>query len=352
MLKDESKFESIIEILKSDREVFELFAKKEEYDPPKLDDLERFSYFLSKHSNIIEPRASQYLVDNGYHIEYPDRKKFAVCLTHDIDRVYPRNLGIAYYCLSYFTRLKIQKAVMALLCLKNKKYSPYLNFESIMNLEEKYEAKSSFFFMTASMDLAGKPNYQISDVDNELHNILDRGWEIGLHGGYYSYNSLKDIVDEKRTLEDVIGKQVVGYRNHYLRFTVPNSWIILQKANFLYDTTFGYSDHIGFRNGMCHPFKPFNLVTNREIDIVEIPLHVMDVTLFSAMNVSEAWDRTRQLIDIVKANSGVLTILWHNTNALHPYNKLYERILKYCYEQDAWMTSGQNVCKHLYSHNI
>ena len=38
--------------------------------------------------HIFEPKASEYLMNNGYQVEYPEAKPFAVCLTHDIDAVY------------------------------------------------------------------------------------------------------------------------------------------------------------------------------------------------------------------------------------------------------------------------
>lgn len=61
--------------------------------------------------------------------------------------------------------------------------------------------------------------------------------------------ALKILKKKKRRLEEVLGKKVVGYRNHYLRFRVPDTWELLSKAGFKYDTTFGYSDCAGFRNG-------------------------------------------------------------------------------------------------------
>ncbi len=131
-----------------------------------------------------------------------------------------------------------------------------------MKLEEKYGAKSSFYFLTVEegdLDF----NFNVEDLDNELGYIIDNGWEVGLHGGHNSYNNLDDVREKKKRLEKVLGKKLIGYRNHYLKFKVPDTWIVLEKAGFKYDTTFGYADAVGFRNGMCHPFKPFNLHTNK-----------------------------------------------------------------------------------------
>jgi peptidoglycan/xylan/chitin deacetylase (PgdA/CDA1 family) len=230
---------------------------------------------------------------------------------------------------------------------KGKENSPYWNFKEIMQLEEKYGAKSSFYFLAIDRDIR-RFRYNIEDLENELGFIVDKGWEVGLHGGYYAYNSLEEMEKEKRRLEKVLGKDVIGYRNHYLRFKVPDTWELLAKAGFKYDTTFGYEDIVGFRNGMCHPFEPFNLNSNKEINILEIPLIIMDGALFgSAKSFEEAWETTRRLIDTVEKYKGVITLLWHSNNFNCAFRdkfiKLYEKILKYCYDKNAWMTSGNAI---------
>lgn len=124
----------------------------------------------------------------------------------------------------------------------------------------------------------------------------------------------------------------------------------MAKAGFKYDSTLGYDDMIGFRNGMCHPFKPYNLDKNGVIDILELPLVIMDGALFSyAKSLDEAFEYSRRLIDTVEKYNGVITILWHNGPFSWPIRKnwklLYEKILKYCYDKNAWMTSGEEIYK-------
>jgi len=53
----------------------------------------------------------------------------------------------------------------------------------------------------------------------------------------------------------------------------------------------------------------------------------------------------KMLIDTVEKYNGVITILWHNTYMFDENLKFYKKILKYCYEKDAWMTSGEELWK-------
>jgi peptidoglycan/xylan/chitin deacetylase (PgdA/CDA1 family) len=182
-----------------------------------------------------------------------------------------------------------------------------------------------------------------------MQNIVDRGCEIGLHGGYHNYNNISAILKEKEKLEKILGKKIIGYRNHFLRFKVPDTWTILSKAGFKYDTTLAYAEMIGFRNGMCHPFKPFNLNINKEIDILEIPLIIMDGTLskYMHLNLNKSWELCKNLIDEVDKYNGVLTLVWHNDSFDEIYFKdrcrLYKKILNECYKREAWMTSGKEI---------
>ncbi|MDY0278836.1 MAG: hypothetical protein RBQ97_12210, partial [Acholeplasma sp.] len=103
-------------------------------------------------------------------------------------------------------------------------------------------------------------------------------------------------------LEKVLGEKVTGYRSHYLKFQVPETWEILAQAGFSYDSTLGYTDCVGFRNGMCHPYHPVNLNTGNEIDIIELPLHVKDMSLFQQymrLDFDGAWTIVKGMIDAV-----------------------------------------------------
>ena len=78
-------------------------------------------------------------------------------------------------------------------------YSPYLNFSEIMDLEASFGAKSSFYFIAAEADPV-RFRYDIEDIGHHLGEVSDRGWEVGLHGGYYSYdNSGKNKKRKRKT---------------------------------------------------------------------------------------------------------------------------------------------------------
>ena len=334
----------MIDILQKAPEIWDLFTLKEEYNSALQDQFGRFPYYASQNRNIFEPVVSNYLVNQGFRLSYPDNKPFAVCLTHDIDTVYTSILSKGLSTIRNLKKGNFRQAFNSILQMRSKKL-PLCNFSAIMDLEEKYDAKSTFFFMAEN---PGERDYtyNITDFEPEIRTINNRGWEVGLHGGHTSYLDSGEMIRKKKRLEQITRKPVIGYRNHYLRFKVPQTWEYLSQAGFMYDSTLGYADCAGFRNGMCHPFRPYNLEKKRGIEIIEIPLIVMDCTLdetYMRLDEPSKWEFVKSLIDRVAACHGVFTVLWHNTYMTEKNFQFYEKLLKYCHEKNAWLTTGREI---------
>jgi hypothetical protein len=83
--------------------------------------------------------------------------------------------------------------------------------------------------------------------------------------------------------------------------------------------------------------------------IYELPLHVMESAMYGSIKPDEAWELIKKLLEEAEANSGVLTVLWHNYVFGCPFREhwraLYEKILQYGSERGAWMTSGEELWK-------
>ena len=343
----DTRQEDILETLKKDQTIWDIFTRKEEYSPTITDKYGRFPHYASTERSIFEPVVSAYLLKNGFGTSYPDNKKFAVCLTHDVDSVDGKKAVLMGRIAGLANKMKKGPGRVM------RSYDPNMRLwrglEEIITLEQENDAKSTFFFMVED---PGNEDfeYRIEELGEVICQVGDRGWEVGLHGGHDTYLSHAAIISRKKRMERVLGRAIQGYRNHYLRFKIPDTWVHLSEAGFKYDSTLGYSGCIGFRNGMCHPFMPFDLNRNSKIDIVEIPLIVMDRTILSTMNldVKSAWNLTQKTIERVEKNQGVLTVLWHNASLLDENMKFYKKLLEFCREKDAWMTSGQEICANVH----
>ena len=135
-----------LEQIKSRPELWDHFTRKEEYNPEFRDQYDRFPYYLSKTRDIFEPNVSEFLIDSGYKPEYPDGKKFAVCLTHDIDIVFRTIPGRGFQVAKSLYKRDLNGFSNSLKGIFNKR-DPLCNFGERMDLEEQYGAKSSFCFL-------------------------------------------------------------------------------------------------------------------------------------------------------------------------------------------------------------
>jgi len=284
---------------------------------------------------------------------WPDGKKFALCLTHDVDRVHKS----WWHCAYYFAETRSAYHLKSLFT-KGKDRS-YWNFETIMAIEEKHDVRSTFFFLNETKKLEftnfetyklALGNYALNDpqIVGIIRKLSEGGWEIGVHGSYDSYKNKELLAREKKELEMILGKPVKGIRQHYLRLETPDTWKIQQEIGFKYDASFGFRDKVEFRDGKFLPFKPIGW------DFVVIPLAMMDGPLFdSSMNIGESWLKCEKMISFAEKTGAILTILWHN-NRFNDYEypgqmRIYERIIEESKKRNAWIATGAEIwnwCKN------
>ncbi|HLP10796.1 MAG TPA: polysaccharide deacetylase family protein [Flavobacteriales bacterium] len=330
----------------SEEEIWELFSAKSEYESVLTDAYGRHPYWAAKHRNVFDPVVSRYLVHHGFKPLYPDNKNFALCVSHDIDLLFDvrTKSQLLKAGLKNTLGLKLGKAGKD---FKNViRPSIEYNFHIDRTLEhgKKYGVRSSFYFLSLNSDEQDY-NYSLSEIGSIFDLVKKNDGEIGLHGGHQAYGEVEKMIQEKTKLEKASGVKVSGYRNHYLRFETPLTWQLLNKAGFSYDSTFGYADCVGFRNGTCHPFQPFDLKNSNFTDLIELPLIIMDRSLSTYMNLArqKQFEMCKMLIDIVAENRGVLTLLWHNNFMTGADGEMYAAILKYAFEKNAWMATGKEI---------
>ena len=222
-----------------------------------------------------------------------------------------------------------------------------------MKLEDKFEVRSTFFFLQESKKInllrpkewalsLGKYRFNDKKV-SEIIKMLDRnGWEIGLHGSYESFKHEDLLREEKKELEQVLGTEIIGIRQHYLNMEIPQTWGIQRKAGFLYDSSFGFRYKIGFRDDRYLPFHPF------DNSFLEIPLAVMDGALFSNCDgEDEIWGKCLNLIKTAERQRGLLTVLWHqrvfNEDEFPGWSNVYIKIIKECTERNAYFGTCKDI---------
>ncbi|MCK5380703.1 MAG: hypothetical protein KAJ81_04475, partial [Candidatus Latescibacteria bacterium] len=157
---------------------------------------------------------------------WPGGERFAAFLSHDVDHPFkwtPKR--IAYETWRSARLLLSAKPVEGVRKLRRmirslpKNRDPYWTFGELMAWEEQASMRSSFYF-AAKRRIKADPSYTIYDraVRRIARALAARGWEIGLHGSYDSYNDLHMLKEDKRTFEHAVSRVAGGIRQHFLRF--------------------------------------------------------------------------------------------------------------------------------------
>ena len=289
---------------------------------------------------------------------WPDAAPYAVCLTHDVDEVrktYQHISGPIKYALIGQFGKSIKLIANSISDLTHGR-NPYWTFEELIRLEEELGVKSSLYFLEEKGKVnplhpksvfltARRYEFKNPKITAIIKRLDAGGWDIGLHGSYYSYNNKELLKAEKEKLEAVLGHQVTGTRQHHLNLKIPETWRSHEDAGLQYDCTLGYKDRAGFRWGTCLPFNPYDQIQNMPINLLEIPTTLMDTPLFYAKNnPQQTCDRT---LETVKQTGGVLTLLWHHTvfndQEFPGWPQRYQKIIQQTRKDKAWVTNGREV---------
>jgi peptidoglycan/xylan/chitin deacetylase (PgdA/CDA1 family) len=299
---------------------------------------------------------------SGQHIPQMSRfagRDFAVCMTHDVDYLRKWTLGIVYReFMQYFLlgkndgdvrkRVKRFRSFLRALSVQDDPYRS--SVRRILKVEKESGVHSTFYFKTGvtSRHDAG---YRLSDGYGQslLRTLAADGHEAGLHPSYNAYLDRRKMKVEKERLEDALHARPVGVRQHFLRFRIPETWQIQAELGFVHDATLGFSDHEGFRAGICHPFHPYEVEKDEVLSIWEIPLLVMDATFqsYRGKSAEESLEIIKQLITTVKKHRGVGVLLFHNTcydELDNPgWGGVFEASLRFALEEGAFVGSASEI---------
>jgi hypothetical protein len=159
--------------------------------------------------------------------------------------------------------------------------------------------------------------------------LHERGVETGVHPSYETFLSPDRLLQEVQVLREALGEKPLGGRQHFLRWC-PDTWLHWESCALAYDSTVGYADQIGFRAGTCIPYRPWLFSLNREANLIEIPLTVMDKTLthYMGMTAQGSLEAILRCVARCRSVGGVFTLLWHSSTLIDPlYEDLYRRLL-------------------------
>jgi len=260
----------------------------------------------------------------------PERPVLRVKLTHDIDDVgIPFDLRSA---LAHTFKRRSPSATVRDLFATVSSSDP-MELSLVRKLAEVSKGRGlhSAFFWKSSPRTPYDSGYSLQDprIRQVIGELRKSNFEVGVHPGYDTFHHRENLAREIGALKSALDENFPGGRQHYLRWS-PQTWLDWESCGLRYDSSVGFADQLGFRAGTSFPFRPWCWAENRELNLIEVPLILMDCTpvKYMRLDIHEGLERVRAMVRRVEETGGVFTLLWHNTPLLDPgYNGWYEAIL-------------------------
>jgi len=312
---------------------FFMLTRWEEVVNNKKDSHQRFSHqqaYAYQQNFLHRPVVNEYaellrrlLLQLGYKGGFK-KQEFQLIPTHDVDHIrywksehqMKRQLGGDI--------LKRYNPLMALKTYKEyqnvaqgKIKDPYDTFDFLMTKSEEAGLKSRFYFI-AGGKTEHEGNYDIrsKEAKSLIQQIKERGHIIGIHPSYDSYLDVEMLKNEKQILEEVAEQDITEGRQHYLRFSVPETWQNWDDAGLKIDSTMNYAGYEGYRCGTGNEFPVFNVKTRSQLKLIERPLILMDtnpiIHNFNQIN-KDYKEVNSYFIEKSRLYAMPLTVLFHNS---------------------------------------
>jgi len=252
---------------------------------------------------------------------WPDGRRWAVALTHDLDVV---AWWAAFTTLRFIElarkgawRLAAHAARSALAALGQDPIGR--GIRSLLDVEDGHAVRSTWFVLsgtpTWSTMRAGDLTYhpESAAVRRILAEVHGRGHAIGLHGSLATVESSEAFAAQRNRLADLVGRPVAGVRQHFLRFLPDRTPRAMRRAGFAYDASFGFPDRNGFRLGVADILPLWDAAPDAP-ELNEAPLAWMDRALSKYQGVEEPDAWVADALELARACrevDGLWVGVWH-----------------------------------------
>jgi len=281
-----------------------------------------YPFFVSYVDFLIESlRLAGFLPDSFQKISpWPNNAPFALGISHDLDinrrkipggvkmlgkAVFSDNIpggtagsliGLSHSIVSAFTVAK----------------NPYCTFGKWFEVEP----GGTYFVFAGKRRSSHDPTYKIKKVIRDLSSYDRSKFEIALHNGINTWSDSEGLSRRRSDLADLFNLDIKGIRPHYLDFHLPDFWKNLK--GFSYSSSIGSDTIPGFTCGLNFPFFAFDFNTGETLDVLEMPIGLMDCSLFSVRDITLR-DRTlNEILNISASSHGLLVLDWHARTAYAP----------------------------------
>lgn len=200
--------------------------------------------------------------------------------------------------------------------LRKKQADPFDAYHWMDQLHHQYRLRPYYFFLLA--DRTSLYDRNIDPDKKAMQQLIHAQaihYPVGIHPSWQSGAQPSLLKEEIDTLQAITGVSVHTSRQHYIRFSFPDTFRRLLAHGIRFDFSMGYGSINGFRASVASPFYWYDLAAEKQTDLMFFPFCYMDANSFyeQKYTAEQALDEMRHYYRVVKEVNGTLSMIWHNS---------------------------------------
>ncbi len=253
-------------------------------------------------------------------------KKSRLFVSHDIDSVFGSLKFDGLWSLKKGKLLEMMKVITHTVLRR----PPWFNIDAIAKLEDEFDIKACYYWIVEngrSSDGIKNGDYRFDSekIQKQFQSAERLGNEMGLHKSTMNLGFQEEIAKMKVATSN---------RFHFLKIKNPTSFLEMEENGIQSDSSIGFPYHMGFKNNFGMPYYPYDLEKKDKVNVLEIPLQIMD-GMFHIRDLSSSANAFNKITSFIEANNtnAIISILWHNsemTDFAYKWSfKCYKKLLHY-----------------------
>jgi hypothetical protein len=302
--------------------IFYLISRYEEYLPYEPDAFRRFPHAQSlayKEGFLDKPIIDFWLLEfesilKQLHPSFTFKEnKFSFLPTYDIDIAYSyRGKGLMRNgggILKDIANGHVENVKQRLHVLFGNAKDPYDSYAWLDNLHKKYNLNPLYFLLLSEGGALDKNLHPSTKEMKELIHTLQMKYDVGIHPSWQSHEHVDVLRSEYNRLPETQHS-----RQHYIRFTLPETFRNLLAIGIRKEYSMGYGSTNGFRASTSRPFRWFDLERNEATSLQCIPFCFMECNSFFEQGFSseQAKQELLAFANMVHKVKGQLVTVFHN----------------------------------------
>lgn len=328
---------------------FYLLSRYEEYGSYQKDMYGRYAHENSlafKEGFLSIPLVNQWLqlFSKSLNQKFPflsaRKNTFRFLPTYDIDEAFSykhkglfRTVGgIAKDIL----KAKWKRVSSRIKVLMERKEDPFSAYDWMDQLHLQFNLEPRYFFLVAAQ--TGKYDKNISPGTKVMESLIrahNSKYAIGIHPSWQSGDDSSLLQQEIQTLQTIAGKEITCSRQHFIRFSLPDTYRLLIAAGIKEDYSMGYGSINGFRASVASSYYWYDLEKEEQTGLLLHPFCYMEANSYYEQGISsgKAIDEILYFLNEVKKVNGKLITIWHNTflgtePAFSGWREIYHQFIK------------------------